>query len=166
MANYPTVGALELQNAVSISGTDTVTGAKTFSGNNTYSGISTFSGTQIFSGLKVGQKVTTVADDATLAATDCGSIQNVTVDAKTVTLPATAVGLVFTIRNGGADGAVLVTVSPNANDKIQGIGFSAADNKDALNTKATAKQGDFITLLGDGVDGWFVVDCVGTWVRE
>lgn len=112
------------------------------------------------------QATETVAVDKTLDEGDSGVFQIVTVDAKTVTLPATALGLTYTIINGGADGAVLVTVSPNAADKIHGGGFTASDNKDALNTKATAKKGDMIRLLGDGAAGWFIQELRGIWARE
>lgn len=114
-----------------------------------------------------GSAVTqTLSGNTTLDATHCGKILYVDTDAKVITLPATAAGLNYTIVNAGADGAVAVTISPNADDKIQGIGLSAADNKDLINTKATAKKGDMVQLVGDNLDGWFVVRCHGTWARE
>jgi len=106
------------------------------------------------------------ATTATLAIADCGTIQDVATDSQVLTLPATAAGLHFTIRNAGEDGAVLVTISPNSADKISGAGLTPQDNKDLLNTKATAKKGDYVKLLGDGVDGWVVTEMVGTWARE
>lgn len=118
-----------------------------------------------------------VTENKTLALADCGIIQNVITDAITITLPATAAGSVFTVRNGGVpassalgaatgnDFSCLVTIAPNASDKIQGLAFSASDNKTALNTKATAKVGDEIQLVGDGVDGYNVIRARGTWVR-
>lgn len=116
----------------------------------------------------------------TLTAADNGIIQNVVADGITITLPATVVGLTFTIRNGGApassglptasgaDASVLVKVSPNASDQIAGLNFTAADNKAALNTKATSKVGDYITVVGDGTAGvgWNVVQAKGIWARE
>lgn len=108
----------------------------------------------------------TLSADTTLAEADVGKIIDVDTDAKVLTLPATVVGMRFRIRNAGADGAVLVTVSPNAADKIMGVGITSADNKDLLNTKATAKKGDYIDLLGDGVNGWYVQELRGTWARE
>lgn len=108
----------------------------------------------------------TKSADTTVAAADSGYLIDVDTDAKIMTLPATVVGMTFTFVNAGADGAVLLSVSPNAADKIIGAGFTAADNKDAQNTKATAKKGDYIRLVGDGVDGWFVQEMRGTWVRE
>lgn len=96
---------------------------------------------------------------------DSGYLFNIDTDAFTLTLPATVIGMRYTFRNVGADGAVLVTLAPNASDKIQGVGISALDNKALLNTKATAKYGDFVTLVADGVDGWFVHEMRGIWAR-
>jgi hypothetical protein len=111
------------------------------------------------------QQYEIVAANKTLDAADSVH-QVVTVDAVVVTLPSTAVGLCYTIINGAEDGAALVSVSPAAADKIIGNGFTATDNKDAQNTKATAKKGDRITLIGDGVDGWMVFEVRGIWARE
>lgn len=109
----------------------------------------------------------TLAKDA-----DCGVVQNVTADAKTITLPAAAAGLHFTIRNGGAapasasagsvsDQSVLVTIAPNGTDTIGGGGRTSA-NTNLLNTKATAKVGDEVTLVG--VSGaWTITNIKGTW---
>ena len=113
----------------------------------------------------------------TLAEGDCGLVQNLVADSVVITLPATVVGYHFICRNGGApvtsgptgtgsNGTVLVAVSPNAADKIMGNGFTSADNKDALNTKATSKVGDEIQLVGDGVNGYMVTRIIGTWARE
>lgn len=118
-----------------------------------------------------------VTENKTLALSDCGVVQNVITDAITITLPATAAGNVFTIRNGGVpassglgaasggDFSCLVTIAPNASDKIQGYQLTAADNKALLNTKATAKVGDQVLLVGDGVDGYNIQTIRGTWAR-
>jgi hypothetical protein len=107
-----------------------------------------------------------IADNITLDAQDSGKVFYVTADAKTITLPATVAGLTFTIVNGGADGAILVTISPNENDRIQGCDLTSADNKDLLNTKATAKFGDKVKLVGDGTNGWLIQYLSGTWARQ
>lgn len=112
------------------------------------------------------EKKVAVSISKTLAKADCGIIQDVDTDATVTTLPSTAAGLAFIVRNAGADGAVLVSISPAAPDKIEGAGLTAADNKDLLNTKATAKKGDFVLLVSDGVDGYTVAQMVGTWARE
>lgn len=117
-----------------------------------------------------------VTEAKTLALADCGIVQNVLTDAITVTLPATTAGAVFVVRNGGvkptsgpvgavSDQANLVTVAPNASDQIAGNAFTAADNKAALNTKATARVGDEMTFVGDGTNGWCVSSVKGVWAR-
>jgi len=111
-------------------------------------------------------KSQTKSADYTMTAADSGIVTYIDTDAKTITLPATVVGMVFTFVNSGDDGDVKLTISPNSSDKIQGAGISAADNKDLVNTKSTAKKGDKVTLIGDGADGWFVSEMSGTWVRE
>lgn len=127
--------------------------------------------------LNDGRQSVNVVANKTLAATDCGIVQNVQADGITITLPATAAGLNFTVRNGGvsvvggpagtgSDGSILVTVAPNASDQIAGNGFTATDNKAALNTKATAKVGDEISLVTDGSVGWMLESVKGTWARQ
>lgn len=114
-----------------------------------------------------GSPVEEVTANKTLDQADSGVPQVVTADAVVVTLPATVAGLTYVIVNGSnRQGDVGVTVSPNASDQIIGNGFTAADDKDAINTKATARPGDKLVLVGDGVDGWFVQEVKGTWVRE
>ena len=127
--------------------------------------------------LSDGRVALDVTENKTLDLAQCGIVQNVVTDAITITLPATSAGATFTIRNGGVaktsaaagtgdDYSCLVTLSPNASDKIQGLGFTAADDKDALNTKATARVGDELVLVGDGTDGWLVVRARGIWARQ
>lgn len=128
-------------------------------------------------GLGNGQAYENIDTSKTLTLADCGAVQNVIADAITITLPATSAGATFYIRNGGvpasssvgagtgADASALITVAPNASDKIQGLAFTAADNKAALNTKATAKVGDYLHLVGDGIDGYNVLSARGVWAR-
>ena len=104
----------------------------------------------------------TVTGDKTLAATDNGVAQVVTSTA-TLTLPATGVGFEFTIVNGGQK-SVTITLSPNANDQIAGNGFTAADNKDAINT--LGNYGDTISVRGDGSGGWAITQVRGNWTRQ
>ena len=105
--------------------------------------------------------------NATLAAVDCGRCLFVDTDAVVLTLPAIADGLGgVKIVNIGAFGAVGLSLSPAAADMILGPGITGADNKDLINTKATAKRGDYVVLdLGDA-DGYVVTEMVGTWARE
>lgn len=133
-----------------------------------------------FSQLGFGHKSVDVSVNKTLTAADSGIVQNVIIDGITITLPATALGIHYTIRNSGAtkllatagtgdDGSVLVTVAPAAADGITGNGFTATVNKAALNTKATAKVGDYISIMGTGttgVTGWVMTAVRGTWARQ
>lgn len=108
----------------------------------------------------------TKSADYTMTKADSGHLTKVDTDAVVITLPATAPGLFYLFENAGADAAVGFSVSPNASDKFQGVGLTAADNKDLVNTKATAKKGDRLAIVGDGADGWYVVRMTGTWARE
>lgn len=113
--------------------------------------------------LNIGLQSEAVTTAKTLDEGDSGVAQVVTTSA-TITLPATVVGTSYTIVNGGTKGDVTVTVSPNASDKIMGNGFTSADNKDAINT--LGNFGDAITLVADGVNGWFISSVRGTWTRQ
>lgn len=107
-----------------------------------------------------------IADNKTLDVQDTGKAFFVTVDAKTVTLPATAVAINCIIVNMGAFGTVAVNVSPDANDKIMGPDIAGGDNKDLINTKATACRGDFVDLRLGHADGAMVQRIKGTWTTE
>jgi len=83
----------------------------------------------------------------------------------TITLPSIAIGNTVTIVNDNPDGTLL-TISPAALDGVSYIG-SAADNKDLINTAATAKRGDYVTLASlDQTVAWQVVDIQGVWAKE
>ncbi|MCK5605277.1 hypothetical protein KAR91_25520 [Candidatus Pacearchaeota archaeon] len=116
----------------------------------------------------------TLAASATLTGDQVGRVLLVATDALTFTLPATKLGMVYIIQNAGADAAVGITISPNASDKIMGsfatgganIVMSGTDDKDLVNTKATALKGDFIVLEADGADGWYIRGGIGIWTEE
>jgi hypothetical protein len=109
----------------------------------------------------------TLSSNKTLDAEDTGKLFWVDTDAFTITLPAIATGLGgCVVVNGGAFGAVAVTLSPNASDMILGPDITGADDKDLINTKATARRGDLVQLdLGDA-DGYVVTAMRGTWARQ
>ena len=118
------------------------------------------------------RNVVNVTGNKTVANTDQGTVQNMTADGFTFTLPAsgaTLVGQCYTFRNGGVNnGDVGFTVAPAAADAINGLGFTATVNKGAQDLKATARPGDEITVQCSGVVGvnaWNVVNAVGTWTR-
>ncbi|OHB58797.1 MAG: hypothetical protein A2Y12_00145 [Planctomycetes bacterium GWF2_42_9] len=110
----------------------------------------------------------TKAASANAAVTESGSCYDCTADNTVITLPATAVGLEFTIMNMAADGGALVEVDFQAADKnLGGLGVAAGgDGKKLSNTKATAKKGDFITFVADGTDGYRIKAIHGTWAQE
>lgn len=84
----------------------------------------------------------------------------------TVTLPATVEGMLVTVTVKTISASTGVSISPNASDKIMGGGITPADDKDLINTAATDAVGDTVTLLGDGVDGWIIINKIGTWARQ
>ena len=127
--------------------------------------------------LQDGRNAIDVTENKTLDEEAIGVVQVVKSDSIVLTLPATVVGYAYTIMNGGVpktgstfgsgdNKSVLVAVSPNASDKIAGLGFTAENNKDILNTKATARVGDEVSIIGDGVNGWMVTKAKGIWARE
>ena len=109
----------------------------------------------------------TISANKTLDAQDTGKVFFVDTDAAVITLPAIADGLGgVKVVNIGAFGTVAVTLSPAAADMILGPDITGADDKDLINTKATAKRGDFVKLdLGDA-DGYVVTEISGTWARQ
>jgi hypothetical protein len=108
----------------------------------------------------------TISADKTLDIEDNGKVFFVDTDAKIITMPAVATPVNCKIVNIGAFGAVLVSVSPNAADKIQGPDLPGTDNKDLQNTKATAKRGDFVVLRTGDANGPIVAELRGTWATE
>ena len=110
--------------------------------------------------------VTKTANYTVVATTDSGKTFKSTLDGIVYTLPSIAVGNTVTFVNMAEDGQAKLSVSPAALDGISYVG-KAIDNKDIINTKATAKKGDFITLASlDGVVAWQVTACRGVWAKE
>lgn len=108
----------------------------------------------------------TISADTTLDATYNGKLIWMDTDAKTLTLPAVATALDgVMIVNGGAFGAVGFTVAPNASDSLFGPDITAADNKGIINTKATARRGDFVVIGGNDADGNSVLESRGIFAR-
>jgi hypothetical protein len=82
------------------------------------------------------------------------------------TLPAIAVGNVFTFVNTAADGGNNLTVSPNGSDGILYLG-GLVDDKDVVNTASTSKVGDYVTIASlNSTVFWTVVDVQGVWAKE
>lgn len=102
----------------------------------------------------------------TLTEADTGQIIIANAVDLVFTLPPTADGLWFGFAVKAPSASTGLQISPNSVDKIFGNGFTSVDNKDAINTAATDREGDFLAVIGDGLDGWYIVDVVGTWARE
>lgn len=83
-----------------------------------------------------------------------------------ITLAATAVGGIYRLVCMGPYGTVEVSADPVADDLIIAPDSSGANNKDYVNTLATAQRGDFIELLHGSVDGPVVTNRKGTWLKE
>lgn len=119
-------------------------------------------------------KVVVVTGDLTLTEKDTGKIYAVGTDALTITLPTARVGLEFTFVNIGADGNNIITVSPAATDGIWGtitlaasvVDLGGVDDKDLINTKATAIKGDTAKLVCLEANEWTVVHSTGIWAAE
>ena len=111
--------------------------------------------------------VQSVTASTTLYASDSGKVFTVATDALVITLPACEAGLKFTFVNSGDDDGVLITVSPNASDKIMGtiaaVRTSANDGGDLTNPKSGANKGDWCTNVGDGSEGWYIIGGDGVW---
>ena len=99
--------------------------------------------------------------------TDSGkTFTNGETDGIVFTLPGIAVGNTITFVNTARDGQAELSVSPNSSDSITYAG-SSTDDKDIINTKATSKYGDYITLASlNGVISWQVVAARGIWAKE
>ena len=82
------------------------------------------------------------------------------------TLPAIAIGNVFTFVNTAADGGNNLTINPDTNDGILYLG-SLTDNKDLINTASTSKVGDYVTIASlNSTAHYTVVDVQGVWAKE
>jgi hypothetical protein len=102
-----------------------------------------------------------VTGNITAALNNSGRVHRVTADA-VITLPATSVGDTLIFENAGPDGTVQITLDPNASDLIKGNGDAGADGVTVVNTKATARFGDRLVLIGTTA-GWSINQQEGIW---
>jgi len=106
----------------------------------------------------------------TLTAADDGA--TVIADSTTsvvVTLPDVATcgeGVKFTLIVKQLTSSGGHAFSPAAADYITGNGLTAVVDKDLICGAAGDRVGDAITIVSDGVDGWFITSVVGTWAKE
>lgn len=109
----------------------------------------------------------TISANKTLDVQDNGKVFFVDTDAKIITLPAEATGIACTIVNIAPFGTVAVNISPDANDMIHVPDIAGTDNKDHINTKATAQRGDFCQIISGLVaTGYTVLNQRGVWAQE
>ena len=118
------------------------------------------------------------AGNTTLTAAQSGSVIMQSTNTATITLPATVAGLRYTIVWTGTAGQTF-NISPNSSDKIIGSIVDVADgnivtasnsgagtdDKD-LQLDGGSQIGDRVTLVADGVDGWIIVEAVGSWTFQ
>jgi len=131
--------------------------------------------------LKERAKVITATASITLSEAESFQEINIATDALVMTLPkitAENLGLTYTFRNTGADANNIITLSPNALDAfIGGFPFvtgstasmnraSGTVNKDWINTKATSKKGDWVTIKAVSLTNWYIQGGQGVWASE
>lgn len=131
--------------------------------------------------LRERAKTLTPTTSITLLEGDSFQEINVGTDALVITLPKISsdnLGLTYTFRNIGADANNIITISPNALDAfIGGFPFvtgstasmnrsSGTVNKDWINTKATSKRGDFVTIKAITANAWYIQNGQGVWASE
>ncbi len=123
--------------------------------------------------LRARAKQTTISASGSVSANQAGGEFNVATDALVITLPAISsetLGMEFTFRNTGADGNNIITISPAATDAIHGavaaVNSGGVDNKDWINTKATANKGDWCTIKAVALTDWYLTGGDGVWASE
>jgi len=107
------------------------------------------------------------ADYTVVIITDSGKLFSSLRDGEVFTLPSIATGEVYKFINIAEDGAAKLSISPAAADGIIYAG-DATDDKDLINTKATAEKGDYVTIKSSlaGTVAWEVADARGVWEKE
>ena len=123
--------------------------------------------------LRARSEQTTITTSGSVDANQAGGEFNVATDALVITLPtidANNIGMEFTFRNTGADGNNIITLSPASTDAIHGtvaaISSGGVDNKDWINTKATANKGDWCTIKAVALTDWYLTGGDGVWASE
>jgi hypothetical protein len=107
-----------------------------------------------------------------LTAAQSGQRFRCAVDA-VMTLPAAAgaamAGVRYTFECGAVSAGTGLSISPAAADAVYGNGLTSVVNKDLINTGATDRLGDSVTIVCSGVTGtgaWGISEIIGTWAKE
>lgn len=103
----------------------------------------------------------TLTENTTLTPEDSGKVIRLNAADLVVTLPSTQEGLVYTFVVTATSSTTGASISPQAADKF--VSGAKADDADLVNTQATEAIGDNVTVYGDGIDGWFIMNQRGTW---
>tara|TARA_Y100000592_G_scaffold8792_1_gene12353 strand:+ start:2310 stop:3539 length:1230 start_codon:yes stop_codon:yes gene_type:complete len=126
----------------------------------------------------------TMSNGNTIGTTESGAVvmQSTASDTPSdvvINLPATAAGVIYTFLFVG-NPTHGFQISPNSSDKIMGSvvnaaggittasnGGSGTDNKDLiLGAGNNSTVGNRVTLVGDGSNGWVILDGYGDWTFE
>jgi hypothetical protein len=123
--------------------------------------------------LRARSKQETLTTSQAVKANQAGTEFNIATDALVITLPAidaNNIGMELTFRNTGADGNNIITLSPASTDAIHGtvgsVQSGGVDNKDWINTKATANKGDWCTIKAVALTDWYLTGGDGVWASE
>ena len=118
-------------------------------------------------GLKGKRKINLAAASQTLTAEQSGEKFVGAVDA-VFTLPSAATagaGCTYEFETGALSAGTGLSISPAAADHIRGNGLTSVDNKDLINSGATDRLGDMVSIYSDGAD-WVIDAIIGTWAKE
>ena len=123
--------------------------------------------------LRARSKQTTLSVTGSVQANQAGQEFNIATDALVISLPAITaenIGMEFLFRNTGADGNNIITLSPAATDAIHGtvaaVQSGGVDDKDWINTKATANKGDWCSIKAVALTDWYLSGGDGVWASE
>ena len=117
------------------------------------------------------KQVNAAAATQTLTAAQTGQHFLAAVDA-VFTLPAASSstkGVYYTFECGALSAGTGLSISPVAADAIGGNGLSVTIDKDLINSGASDRLGDMVTIYCTGAAGttaWRVTNIIGTWAKE
>jgi hypothetical protein len=109
--------------------------------------------------LVTASKAITYADHGKIFLADSTTTVN-------LSLPATRAGITYTLVVKQLTEDEGHGFDPVAADKIIGNGVTPADGTIIQCTAATDRLGDSLTIVGDGVDGWYITEVTGTWALD
>jgi len=112
-------------------------------------------------------EVVTKTASFTLTREDSGRVFILGAADLVASLPPTEAGLTYTfiLAAAGLSAGTGFEASPVAADAINGNGLTSTDNEDLTLTGATDREGDFVSLVADGLDGWYITGISGIWAK-